>query len=206
MITKLTITLLATLLLLSGCDSKEATKNSTNKEQPSAKKTPKQEEIKKPEDRAKSEEKKETSNVLTLTAIDGKTYSLEALEEGIKFQGLEGKVVILDFFATWCPPCRAEMPHLVHLQEKYKGKIQILSVLMEEDKDNQEVIAFAKEHQINFPVLNSKENFLLSQALGGIRSLPTLVMYDKTGNYFIHYTGAAPEEMIESDIKKALAK
>ena len=81
-----------------------------------------------------------------------------------------------------------------------------MTKLMEEDKDNQEVIDFSKEHQINFPVLNSKENFLLSQALGGIRSLPTLVMYDKTGNYFIHYTGAAPEEMIESDIKKALAK
>jgi len=149
---------------------------------------------------------KRAADILTLTDTTGKTYRLEATENGIKFEGLKDQVVLLDFFATWCPPCRAEMPHLVNLQNKYAGKIQILSILMEEDKDNSEVISFAKEYNLNFPILNSKENFLLSQALGGIRSLPTLVMYDKEGNYFQHFVGAAPEEMIEADIKKALAK
>jgi thiol-disulfide isomerase/thioredoxin len=188
MITKLTVTLILLTLLATGCEKKETppTKNETkiNKEAPA----------------------KTAANILTLTATDGKTFKLEATENGIKFDGLENQVVLLDFFATWCPPCRAEMPHLVNLQNKYNGKIQILSVLMEEDKDNAEAIAFGEEYHLNFPILNSKENFFLSQALGGIRSLPTLVMYDKSGNYFTHYTGAAPEEMIEADIKKALAK
>lgn len=193
MITKLLISLLTLGLFLTACDKKEAPTQSSTKTQATTK------EVDKTADTKQAE-------ALILTSTDGTTYKLTAKEEGIDFEGLEGKVVLLDFFATWCPPCRAEMPHLVSLQKKYKGKVQILSVLMEEEKANSEAIAFAKEHNLNFPILNSKENFLLSQALGGIRSLPTLVMYDKNGNYFTHYTGAAPEEMIESDIKKALAK
>jgi len=167
------------------------------------KETPKEEVTTKTE---KQTMQKKEADVLTLTDTAGKNYTLEATKDGIKFIGLENKVVLLDFFATWCPPCRAEMPHLVNLQNKYDGKVQILSILMEEDKDNTDIISFSKEYNLNFPILNSKENFLLSQALGGIRSLPTLVMYDKAGNYFNHYVGAAPEEMIEADIKKALAK
>ena len=188
MITKLLISLLTITLLFTACGEK--------KETPTEVDTKTQ----------KSTSAKTTANVLTLTDTQGKSYKLQATENGIKFEGLENKIVLLDFFATWCPPCRAEMPHLVSLQNKYAGKVQILSILMEEDKDNQEVISFAKEHALNFPILNSKENFLLSQALGGIRSLPTLVIYGKDGNYFQHYVGAAPEEMIEADIKKALAK
>ncbi len=192
MITKLYISLLTIALFLTACDQKKSPDKAVQTQTQESTKTKIPTKVEK--------------NVLTLTDIQGKSYPLRATQNGIKFDGLEGKVVLLDFFATWCPPCRAEIPHLVNLQEKYKGKIQILSILMEEDKDNQDVIAFSKEHTFNFPILNSKENFLLSQALGGIRSLPTLVMYDKEGNYFTHYVGAAPEEMIEADLKKALAK
>ncbi len=188
MITKLFVSLLTMALFFTACDKKENIKEEVST------KTEKQ------------TTEKASAQVLTLTDTEGKTYKLQATENGIKFDGLENQVVLLDFFATWCPPCRAEMPHLVNLQTKYDGKIQILSILMEEDKDNKDIISFSKEYNLNFPILNSKENFLLSQALGGIRSLPTLVMYDKAGNYFTHYVGAAPEEMIEADIKKALAK
>jgi thiol-disulfide isomerase/thioredoxin len=149
---------------------------------------------------------KEKGELLTLTDTEGKTHQLRASQEGIDFQGYEGKVILLDFFATWCPPCRAEMPHLVNLQNKFKDKIQILAILMEDEKENTEVKSFASEFDLNFPILNSKENFILSHALGGVKNLPTLVLYDSKGRYFTHYTGAAPEEMIESDIKKALAR
>jgi len=189
MITKLFISLLTVVLLFTACDKKETKTAASTKTEKETK-----------------TDTQASANILTLKDTEGKTYKLTATENGIKFDGLDDKIVLLDFFATWCPPCRAELPHLANLQEKYAGKIQILSILMEEDKDNSEVIAFGKEHNLNFPILNSKENFLLSQALGGIRSLPTLVLYDKTGAYFTHYVGAAPEEMIEADIQKALAK
>ncbi len=190
MITKQLVSLLAILLIFTACEKKEtSTKTQSSQTQTE-----------------KASAASKAVNKLTMKATDGTIFTLSPTQDGIRFEGLEQKVVLLDFFATWCPPCRAEMPHLANLQTKYKGKVQILSVLMEEEKDNSEVIAFAKEYQLNFPILNSKENFMLSQALGGIRSLPTLVMYDKEGNYFTHYVGAAPEEMIEADIQKALAK
>jgi hypothetical protein len=77
---------------------------------------------------------------------------------------------------------------------------------MEENKDDLEIQKFEKEMGINFPVANSPANFALSQALGGIRSLPTMVMYDTKGDYFTHYVGAAPQEMIEADIQRAINK
>jgi thiol-disulfide isomerase/thioredoxin len=200
MITKLFIIFTTLLLLLNGCNKKEDHLKETKQNNQNEKID------KKSVDNNKSTTKETKQNVLHMVGSDGKKYELFANYDGIKFKGYEGKVLILDFFATWCPPCRAEIPHLVHLQEKYKDKIQIFSILMEENKDNLELEEFIKEFKINYPVLNSKENFFLSQALGGIRSLPTLVVYDTKGGYFTHYLGAAPEEMLESAILKALKK
>ena len=199
MITKQYISLLTLLLFLTACDKKETTQEMLNTKEETTKEvlTTKKETTK---------STKNDSQRLTLTDAEGKKYHLEAMENGIKFDGYEGKVVLIDFFATWCPPCRSVLPHMVSLQNKYSDKIQILSILMEEEKENSEAIAFSKEYNLNFPILNCKENFLLSQALGGVRSLPTMVMYDKNGDYFTHYVGAAPQEMIEADIEKALKK
>jgi len=193
MITKIFITFVTFAFLITGCDKKNDTSNETKmskdlKEQNSSKNIVKKE------------------NNLKMLGSDGKSYELIADYRGLKFKGYEGKIILLDFFATWCPPCRAEMPHLVNLQKKYSDKIQIFSVLMEENKDNSELQDFIKQFDLNFPVLNSKENFFLSQALGGIKSLPTLVIYDKNGEYFTHFLGAAPEEMLDATIQKALAK
>lgn len=187
MITKiLTITTL-TLLLLTGCDKKE--------EAPQEKQT-------------KTVEKKQeqTSNVINLKTTTNRVIKLTALDNGISFDDYKGKVVLLDFFATWCPPCIAEIPHLVEIQNTFSEHVQIIGVLMEESKSNEEIENFKQTKKMNFPVTNSKENFILSDALGGIKSLPTMVMYDKNGEYFTHYVGAAPQEMIEADIQKAIAK
>jgi len=195
MITKLAVSFALLTFLFVGCDKKE----SSPKESQTQKST-------KNISEEKNSSKTKTANVLHMIGSDGNKYDLIADYQGIKFKGYEGKIIILDFFATWCPPCRAEIPHLVDLQKKYKDKIQIFSVLMEENKDNLELDDFIKEFKINYPVLNSKENFFLSQALGGIRSLPTIVIYDKNGAYLTHYLGAAPQEMLESAIEKALKK
>ena len=194
MITKIFITFIAFAFLVTGCEKKDD-KNATVKTDKSNPTKPKEQQ---------QEVKKE--NKLNMTGSDGKSYELIADYRGLKFKGYEDKIILLDFFATWCPPCRAEMPHLVSLQKKYGDKIQIFSVLMEENKKNSELTDFIKEFNLNFPILNSKENFFLSQALGGIKSLPTLVIYDKSGEYFTHFLGAAPEEMLDATIVKALAK
>jgi thiol-disulfide isomerase/thioredoxin len=202
MITKTFISLMIATLFFNSCGKKDESSSKQKKE----KSISSQKETNSQKDDKNSSKERENQNILHMLGSDGKKYELEANYDGLKFKGYEGKVLILDFFATWCPPCKAEIPHLVNLQKKYKDKIQIFSILMEENKDNMELEEFIKDFDINYPVLNSKENFFLSQALGGIRSLPTLVVYDKSGAYFTHFLGAAPEEMLESAIKKALAK
>ena len=184
------ILLLLLSLLSSGCNTK---KSDQDRQKQNNEKTTVKEETEGP-------------STITLHTTGGEDILLTATPKGIIFSGYEGNVVLLDFFATWCPPCRAEIPHLADIQSAYKGKVQIIGVLMEENKDDLEIQQFEKEFGINFPVANSPANFELSQALGGIRSLPTLVMYDTRGDYFTHYVGAAPQEMIEADIQRALNK
>jgi thiol-disulfide isomerase/thioredoxin len=154
----------------------------------------------------KTETKAQTPNVINLKTIDEKDIKLTALENGIKFENYPNKIVLLDFFATWCPPCRAEIPHLNIIQDVFKEHVQIIGVLMEESKSNEDIAAFSDDLKMNFPITNSPANFALSNTLGGIKSLPTMVMYDKNGEYFTHYVGAAPQEMIEADIQKAIEK
>ena len=140
-----------------------------------------------------------------LLTQNNKNIDLIQTNEGFEFQGkYKNKVVLLDFFATWCPPCKAEIPHLVNLQKKYKDNFAIIGVLLEEDKNQDILDSFIREFNINYAVSNNFDNTRLSQAVGGIRTLPTMIMYDRKGNYFTHYIGAIPEEMIDRDIQRAL--
>ena len=153
----------------------------------------------------KPQHRKKVTN-LTLKSVSGKKLNLKFLEEGITFSQYKNKVVILDVFTTWCPPCIKSIPHLIQLQKKYKKDIQIIGILMEENKKNSEVSDFIKKHNINYPITNCKENFTLADTWGGISGYPTIIIFDKNGTYFNHFNGAPPIEMLESDIKKVLKK
>lgn len=181
---KLWISILATtsLLLWSGCSSES--KKQEAQEKPS-KETVKNEKI-------------------TLTSTDGKEIIVTPTEKGFTFSGYENKVVLVNFFATWCPPCKAEIPHLNNLQEKYKEDFIIISVLLEENKPNEELASFMKYNSINYLITNTPENFKFAKSVGGVKNIPLMFLYDKKGYYSTHYVGAVPEEMIDADIKKVL--
>ena len=101
---------------------------------------------------------------LTMTTLDGKT---------ITNKDLAGKVTIFNFWATWCAPCRAEIPDLVKLQEQYKDHLVIIGVLSEDDP-GRDVSQFAADYKMNYPiVLETKE---LTDAFPGIFALPTTFM------------------------------
>jgi thiol-disulfide isomerase/thioredoxin len=101
---------------------------------------------------------------LTMTTLDGKT---------ITNKDLAGKVVIVNFWATWCAPCRAEIPDLVKLQTQYKDHLIIIGVLSE-DQPGPHVSKFAADYQINYPIV--PETPELSAAFPGIYALPTTFM------------------------------
>lgn len=141
---------------------------------------------------------------LILTDVTGKNYEFEKKGNGFDFGQFKGKVILLDFFASWCPPCKAEIPHLVNIQKEYGDKFQIVGILLEEDKPLTETKEFIDKYGINYIVVTSGDIARLVKSVGGVRSIPFMIMYDGTGEYFTHYIGAVPEEMIVSDIKRAI--
>lgn len=160
---------------------------------------------KKKADEKTSNVKEEIKNEkIVLQDVSGKEIVVTPLEKGFNFAGYENKIVLVNFFTTWCPPCKAEIPHLVNLQEKYKENFVIISVLLEENKSNEEINSFVKYNNINYVITNSLENFKFAQSAGGVKNIPLMFLYDKNGKYSTHYVGAIPEEMIDADIKKVL--
>ncbi len=202
MITKNIITLVLTAILFVGCNKKEENSPSQTAQTEQAQAT-----NKKSRESANVQNEQKQKNEFDLQDTKGKSYHVIADYRGLIFDKFKGKVLVLDFFATWCPPCRAEIPHLINLQKKYKDKgVQFISILMERDRDNMEIEEFAKSYGFNYPIMNSSNNVLLSQALGGIQSLPTLVIFNRKGEYYAHFIGAIPEEMLAAKIDEVLSR
>ncbi len=128
-------------------------------------------------------------------------------QDGINFKDFENKVILLNFFATWCQPCRVEVPHLNNLKEKYKDSFEVIAIALG-GKDGEltptdELNNFINDFNINYIVTNSEENYALADSVGGVQIIPTMYLYDLEGKTVQKYVGVVPEEMLESDIKKA---
>ena len=141
-----------------------------------------------------------------LTTTKGETITIEVTKDGWVFKEYKNKAILLNFFATWCPPCKAEIPHLNELQKKYGDEFQVLSILVERDKPNSYVNKFIKKFNINYPITNSKVNFQLADAVGGVTSIPWMFLFNKEGVVVQSYVGAVASEILASDIKKTLGK
>jgi len=175
---------LLSIILFSGCDKKEDIKDSV----------------------VVSKQQEQKLPTFHLTTSNGKAITIEVTKNGWKFPQYKDKAVMLVFFATWCPPCKAEIPHLINLQKKYKKDFQIIAVLVEQNKDNDILKDFIFSHNITYPVTNSNENFNLANAVGGVSSIPAMFLFNKDGLVFQNYVGAVHEEILESDIKQAIGK
>ncbi len=151
-------------------------------------------------------EKVERKADFQLKTIDNTIIDLKLENEKIILTNYPNKIVLLNFFATWCPPCKAEIPALIKLQNDYNNDFVVVSILLEEMKTDDEIKAFIKEYHINYTIVNSPESFDLAKNLGGIKSIPTMYLIDKHNKVFQKYVGMVPYEMMEIDIKKVLEK
>ncbi len=171
------------VLFFTGCDSKDKDDNNKTKI-----------------------EKSEFKSEFTLSTTESLPIDVKLSENKIILKDYEGKIVLLNFFATWCPPCKAEIPNLIKLQNDYKNDFVVISVLLEEFKKDEEIKQFMKEYGINYSVVTGSENFELAKSLGGIKSIPTMFLLDKNGTIFQKYVGLVPSEMMEIDMKKVSEK
>lgn len=151
------------------------------------------------------------SNEYILTELNKTQYTVKKESNGFSVNGTQGKVIILDVFATWCPPCQAEASHLSSLQEKYKNDLLVLGISVEEGIEGSKLQAFRDEFNAQYAIVNSSENRRLIDAVasqlnvGRNFGIPLMALY-KDGKFINFYQGATEEEFIESDIKRALGK
>lgn len=128
-----------------------------------------------------------------LKGVDGKT---------VKSTDFAGKVVILDFWATWCGPCRTEIPSFVELQNQYAREGLVVVGVSLDDDATAVVKPFMTKMGINYPVVMGDERVV--ESFGGIEGIPTTFIIDRAGRIAQKHVGYAPKAVFERDIRPLL--
>ena len=111
--------------------------------------------------------------------------------------------MLLNFWATWCGPCKLEIPEFVEAYERYRDKgFVILGVLSEDDPTPQELRTFMTDFRMNYPVF--REHQQLAEANGELWALPTSFIIDRRGAICTKHMGAMTREMLEREIEGLL--
>ncbi len=139
-----------------------------------------------------SVESRKTAAAFTLKDLNGASWN---------FSDHRGKVVVVNYWATWCPPCRVETPGLVSFADEYKGRgVETVGVTVDEDLSL--VPPFVESYKIKYPILTAG----VDPNISGDMSLPTTFLYDRNGRLAKKYTGIVLESTLRSDADTLLAE
>lgn len=120
----------------------------------------------------------------------------------IELSKLKGKTVVVNFWATWCPPCKAEIPGFINVYKKYKSKgLEIVGISLDQGGWS-DIDPFVKKMNINYPVVLGNEQ--TAQAYGNIEAIPTTFIINKEGHIVSRHVGYMDEENFEKTIKSYL--
>lgn len=139
-----------------------------------------------------------------IKGVEAPDFSLFTLDgQKVKLSDYRGKAVLLNFWATWCPPCKVEMPWFVDLQKQYgKDGLVILGVAMD-DSEPATIAKFAQDLGVNYTVLLGTDK--VSDDYGDVQYLPTTFFIGRNGAVVDKLTGLLDRKDIENDVQKALS-
>jgi thiol-disulfide isomerase/thioredoxin len=123
--------------------------------------------------------------------------------QDVNLADFKGKVVFLNFWATWCGPCKIEIPHFVELQEKYRDQ-GVVFLGLSVDDPVEDLKPFAEEYKINYPVLVGLGRDEVQEAFGPVWGIPITFMIDRAGNICRKHQGLATKEQFERAIQSLL--
>jgi thiol-disulfide isomerase/thioredoxin len=130
-----------------------------------------------------------------LTSLEGKT---------VKLSDFKGRPVLINFWATWCGPCKIEMPWFIDLKKKYEGQgFEIIGIAME-DTENEKIAEFTKQMGVNYVIVKGKNS--VADAYGDVQGLPTSFYVDRDGKIVGQHAGLVSRSTIEEDIKLAVGE
>lgn len=153
------------------------------------------------------ENKSESSSLKSVFIKSDKApdFSLKSVDGKIvKLSDYKGKVIILDFWATWCPPCRKGIPDLISIQKEFKNDVVIIGISLDSDKTIKDVPGFIKQYGINYPIVYGDEKVVTSY--GGIQAIPTAFVIDKKGYIADQHIGLVDKSAYINKIKELLKK
>ena len=184
-IRQLVFSVAALSLLTAGCGNTHADRKKTAA-------AAKQEATRQQENLIRFIKNPDAAPALDVNDLDGKPISLDQTK---------GKIVLLNFWATWCGPCRAEVPDLIELQSKYKDKLTIIALATDEDEPD-EVKKFAQKHGINYRIGMATDP--LRAKYGGIPALPTSFIIDPEGRVVQKHIGLNDPSIYELEVRALL--
>src|ERR1700731_3183356 len=114
----------------------------------------------------------------------------------------KGKVVLLNFWATWCPPCREEIPELIDLQNRYKDRLHVIGISMDDPEEAGLVKKFAVRAGINYPIVMASREII--QEYGGVPALPTSFVVNTEGKVVQKHVGLYPTFVYETEARSLL--
>lgn len=143
------------------------------------------------------------SNHPSLNAGDNKAanFSLKSTDgKEIKLSDYKGKIVILDFWATWCGPCRRGIPDLISIQKEFKDDVVVIGISLDSESTKDDVKPFIKEMGINYPVVFGNDKVVTDY--GGIEAIPTSFVIDQKSNIVDQHVGLVSKDVFTKKIKE----
>jgi len=120
----------------------------------------------------------------------------------VNLASFKGKVILINFWATWCAPCKVEIPDLVELQEQYGDDLQVLGISV--DDEPADMIPWAEQLEVNYPFLVGLNRDDVDEAYGPFLGIPQTFIISRDGTLCRTHAGIAPKETFEREIKALL--